>query len=614
MGALASPSVTARGADLLRGAALIVDEKDGWVRPQRVSAAQLRALGSVRAWHPGVFKQMAACASGIRLEFVTDSDHVRVELRAGAVPRGSLAVLRDVAAHTGGEPPRADVVSVDVDGRHLGPFALGELAGERGGAAGAGPDLAPALELDLAEPGSQATLPGMGPRRHVRVWLPCLAPCSVREVAGDGTCLEPAPERPALLVLGDSVAQGFVASDPARTWPALLADHLGLDLVNQGIGAQVFQPGSLADLPGALEPAAIVVELADNYRFEACAAARVERDVRAYLEEVAAAWPEVPTWVLTTPPHTEALYPTHPKSCVAEVDAMIAREVRRHAQMRLVNAAALLDERLLPQLLADGSDHPGDKGQLMLAERLSFVVDATREPAEERTERALGLLREAGTAALPVRAALTRPGFSPCLVEPGIVIAEEDGTRLLWASDRKLVRRALTCLGPARLTCVCGAKSVAREVARAAHAPARPCHLVVWQGEPPAADPERDIRPLTAAYAGTVRERYSHPEYLAPGELEGLIAEGLVLGGFERGRLVGFVGEHPEGAMGMLEVFEEARGQGWGRALTAAKVRQLAVLGRPAWAEVWPDNDASLALMRSMGCEVLPAEGLWFVG
>ena len=37
------------------------------------------------------------------------------------------------------------------------------------------------------------------------------------------------------------------------------------------------------------------------------------------------------------------------------------------------------------------------------------------------------------------------------------------GARLLWASDRKLVRRALTCLGTAGVTCVMGERTVARE-------------------------------------------------------------------------------------------------------------------------------------------------------
>lgn len=591
--------VTARAADLLHGALDVADAGDGWVRPSRFSAAQLRALGSVRAWHPGLYRQMAACTAGVTVEFTTDACTATLELRMGEVPRGTLGALDDVRRHTGVEPPRVDVVSVDVDGRHLGPLSPGEK------------DL---LSIDLADPDAlELPLPGLGEPRHVRVWLPCLVPCELRSVHADGSFVEPVPARPRLLVLGDSIAQGFCADDPARTWPALLADHLGLDLVNQGVGGQVFQPGTVpaAEVPDA---AAVVVELGENYRFEPCGAAAVARDVRALLGEVAAAWPEAPTWVLTTPPHLEVAYPTHPRSCYAEVDGIVAAAAARHAQMRLVDGSALLDRSLLPRLLTDGSDHPGPEGQLMLFDRLSFVVDATRDDPGERRERALRLVGEAGDDALPLADALGRGVGEVRLAAEGAVVADVPaGARLVWASDRKLVRRALTCLGPAPVTCVCAPRSVAREVARAAHGRSRACDLIVWRAGSPEPGAARDLRVLTPAYAGAVLERYSHPEYLRPGALEALLAGGRVIGGFEDGRLVGFVGEHPHGAMGLLEVVLEARRRGWGRALAAAKVRQLLDEGRLPWAEVWPDNDASLALARAMGFEVREGERLWYV-
>lgn len=523
---MSSESV-ARAADLLHGALDVVDAGGGWVRPSRFGAAQLRALGSVRAWHPGLFRQMAACTAGVSVEFETDACTVALELRMGEVPRGTRGALEDVARHTGAEPPRPDAVFADVDGRHLGPLF---------------PDEKNLLSIDLADPEALALpLPGLGEPRHVRVWLPCLVPCELRSVRADGSYVVPVPARRQLLVLGDSIAQGFCAEDPSRTWPALLAEHLGLDLVNQGVGGQVFQPGTV---PAAeeVDVAAVVVELGENYRFEPCGAGPVARDVRAYLDEVASAWPDAPVWVLTTPPHLEVAYPTHPRSCAPEVDGIIAAAAARHARMRLVDAGALLDRHLLPRLLADGSDHPGPEGQLMIAERLSFVMDATADEPE-----------------------------------------------------------------------VCGERAIAREVARAVRGKARECELVVWRAGAPEVDAARDLRTLTPAYAEAIVRHYSHPEYLRPGELEGLLAAGRVIGGFEEGRLVGFVGEHPHGAMGMLEVLPEARRRGWGSALAAAKVRQLLGEGRLPWAEVWPDNDASLALELSMGFDILESGQLWYV-
>ena len=595
---MSSESV-ARAADLLHGALDVVDAGGGWVRPSRFSAAQLRALGSVRAWHPGLFRQMAACTAGVSVEFETDACTAALELRMGEVPRGTRGALEDVARHTGAEPPRPDAVFVDAAGRHLGPLF---------------PDEKNLLSIDLADPEALALpLPGLGEPRHVRVWLPCLVPCELRSVHADGSYVAPVPARRQLLVLGDSIAQGFCAEDASRTWPALLAEHLGLDLVNQGVGGQVFQPGTV---PAAeeVDAAAVVVELGENYRFEPCGAGPVARDVRAYLDEVASAWPDAPVWVLTTPPHLEVAYPTHPRSCAAEVDGIIAAAAARHAQMRLVDGGALLDRHLLPRLLADGSDHPGPEGQLMIAERLSFVMDATADEPAARRARALEVVAAQGDAALPVADALARGVGEVRLADEGAVIVDvPDGARLVWACDRKLVRRALSCLGAAPVTCVCGERAIAREVARAVRGKARECELVVWRAGAPEVDAARDLRTLTPAYAEAIVRHYSHPEYLRPGELEGLLAAGRVIGGFEEGRLVGFVGEHPHGAMGMLEVLPEARRRGWGSALAAAKVRQLLGEGRLPWAEVWPDNDASLALELSMGFDILESGQLWYV-
>ena len=599
-------AISARAADLLHGALDTTVEKGGWVRPIRFTPDQLRALGSVRAWHPGLFRSMSACTSGVSLEFATDATRVSIEVRVDAPSKGAQAVLDDAVRHGGAPAGPLDGVSVDIDGRRLGTtlpdeknlveFALDD------------PDAAP-------EPGLvRIPLPGMGEPHRVRVWLPCLSSCAVREVHADGTYLEPVDARGQLLVLGDSIAQGFVAGDPGSSWTARLADHLGLDLLNQGVGGQVFQPGSLAGLAEAARPEAIVVEFGENYRYEPCQASRVGREILAYLYEVSEAWPAVPTWVLTPLPHAEDVYPTNPRSCADEVEGLIAAAVRRHPQMRLVDGAALLDAERLPELLADGSDHPGPEGQRMLAERLSFVVDATAVAPEQRRTIALAVAQRAGDAALPVAEALRRGIGEVLLADKGaVVLGFPNGETLMWASAPTVLRRALTCIGSRGVACVCGDRRVAREVGRAVGGTARACHLVTWRGEAPERDVTRDVRVLTPAYAGVIREHYSHPEYLAPGELEELLEAGAFIGGFEDGRIVGFVGEHADGSMGMLEVFEGARRRGWGTELAAAQVTRVLEAGNVPWAAVWPDNEASLALERAMGFEVAPADGLWYV-
>lgn len=597
--------ICVRAAELLHGALDTSPQPGGWVLPVRFAPEQLRALGSVRAWHPGVFRQMAACTAGVSLEFETDATRVELDLRLDEPPRSSRSVIADVERHAGGPKPPYDGVGIEIDDRRL-PLALPDeknvltwLLDD--------PSVAP-------EPGLQR-LPGMGVPHRVRVWLPCLTSCSVREVRSDGTYLTPVAAREQLLVLGDSIAQGFVGGDPGLTWPARLADHLGLDLVNQGLGAQVFQVGSLAGLAGRVRPAAVVVEFGANYRFEPCLESRVWPEIRTYLYEVAEAFPEVPVWVLTRLPHAEDVYETHPRSCADAIDGLIRRAAAPHANMRVVDGSALLDAGELDALLADGSDHPGPEGQRMIAERLAFVTDATAASPEARRALALRLAQKEGELAFPLTECLRRGLGTVLLASKGAVVVEfPGGHRVAMGPSRSTLRRALTCLGPGSgVTMVCGDRVLAREVARATDGYPRACNVVVWTGDAPRVRGQRDIRVLTPAYADLIRERYDHAEYFTPGELEDLLEAGAFLGGFEQGRLVGFVGEHAEGCMGALQVSVDHRREGWGTALAAAKVARTLEEGNVPWAEVWPDNEASLALERAMGFEVRPAENFWVV-
>ena len=197
----------------------------------------------------------------------------------------------------------------------------------------------------------------------------------------DGSTLEPVPARRGLLVLGDSIAQGFVCDDPALAWPRLVADRLDLDLVNQGIGGQVTQPGSVADAGSAIRPARIVVALGANYRYEPCSAAAVGRDLRLYLDEVARAWPNTPCWVCSPVWHDEDAWPSNPRSCWRELGALLAPAVARHQHMGLVDGMVLMDHDAA--LLADGFEHPNARGMRQIAER-TLEVMAGREPRTSR--------------------------------------------------------------------------------------------------------------------------------------------------------------------------------------------------------------------------------------
>lgn len=67
---------------------------------------------------------------------------------------------------------------------------------------------------------------------------------------------------------------------------------------------------------------------------------------------------------------------------------------------------------------------------------------------------------------------------------------------------------------------------------------------------------------------------------------------------------VGFVGLHEEGCCGLLEVFEEQRGKGYGRALQAHIMRYVCARGDIPYGQVSQGNEASMHLQRSLGMEI----------
>lgn len=72
------------------------------------------------------------------------------------------------------------------------------------------------------------------------------------------------------------------------------------------------------------------------------------------------------------------------------------------------------------------------------------------------------------------------------------------------------------------------------------------------------------------------------------------------------GAEVGFVGLHPEGCFGMLEVFPEQRGRGYGAALENHILRFCMEQGRLPYCQVEEENAVSMKLQRKLGLEVSP--------
>lgn len=364
-----TPKVHVSARKLLHGALDSADVGYSWARPSRFLPEQVQAMTSCQAWYPGIFRQMTTCTSGICLEFETDCSFITIDVRADEFPRASRDVFSDMFEDV---PAPRDAFGIEIDGK-LVRTALPEVS-----------DKGSVLKIDIAalvqgseEQASEPLqlLPILDQAHQLRIWLPCLRGCELGDVYGEGSYIRAVPQRTQMLVLGDSVAQGFCADAASDTWPCLVAREWGLELVNQSVGAQVFQYSSLAglsELERDLNPELVLVALGANYRWEPCLARVVERDILNYLQGVDALWPQAQLVVII--PDVSSHEPVA-KSCYKQVPSFIKKIALDIRAKRVAEGRPALFISYTPvfahELMADDMGHLTTEGNQAFA---SFVL------------------------------------------------------------------------------------------------------------------------------------------------------------------------------------------------------------------------------------------------
>lgn len=136
------------------------------------------------------------------------------------------------------------------------------------------------------------------------------------------------------------------------------------------------------------------------------------------------------------------------------------------------------------------------------------------------------------------------------------------------------------------------------------------CHQAgLLRGAPPPPDPRLRIEAPDGPAFARILQSY-HMD--TPEELRRRRDAGeLFFARDAQGQDVGFVGLHPEGCFGLLEVFPEQRGRGYGAALEAHILRFCLENGRVPYCQVEVDNIVSLNLQKKLGLDVSPETSLF---
>lgn len=109
---------------------------------------------------------------------------------------------------------------------------------------------------------------------------------------------------------------------------------------------------------------------------------------------------------------------------------------------------------------------------------------------------------------------------------------------------------------------------------------------------------ELEIRKLEPQHKKVILEHY---DKIPDEEIEELLKEGSLFGGYKNNKLIGFIGNHLEGSMGLLEIFPEYRRLGYGTILEKYMINRMLEKDLVPFAQIVVDNKSSIALQKKLG-------------
>jgi ribosomal protein S18 acetylase RimI-like enzyme len=119
---------------------------------------------------------------------------------------------------------------------------------------------------------------------------------------------------------------------------------------------------------------------------------------------------------------------------------------------------------------------------------------------------------------------------------------------------------------------------------------------------------ELEMRQLNKIHVEIILEHYGK---LSKSELETILEDGNLFGGYNDGELIGFIGNHLEGSMGLLEIFPKYRRLGYGTILESYMINHMLEKDLVPFAQIEVDNNKSLALHNKLGFSVSRDSLFW---
>ena len=222
----------------------------------------------------GFFRKTFATA-GVRLAFVTDSEILNIK---GAISSVFASTRKYYS------------FDIKVNGEYIGSFDnYGDTIFEGNYSK---------IELPLNDFDKTIAL-GEG-KKTVEIYFPYTVKVDLKEVSvSDGAFVEPALKQDKMLMFGDSITQGYDSLRNIHHYTAQLGNALGLEIVNKGIGGEVFKP-ELAKCPEPYDPKIITIAYGTN-DWSKSTPKVFERDCREFYKTVSELYTHAKIFGITPP-------------------------------------------------------------------------------------------------------------------------------------------------------------------------------------------------------------------------------------------------------------------------------------------------------------------------
>ncbi len=202
--------------------------------------------------------------------------------------------------------------------------------------------------------------------KEVCVYFPFSAITEIKELRlNGGTYIRPVKREKILLSFGDSITHGYDAFHPANSYANRLADELGYQIFNKGIGGEVFFP-KLALEEDGFQPDLITVAYGTNdWRY--FSQEQIAQNCGEFLENLTKTYPKTKI-VVISPTWRKDLRENMPGGDFLGLERAIGAEAEKRNDVYFISGFTLIPQEA--ELFADRRLHPNDEGFAHYAKNL----------------------------------------------------------------------------------------------------------------------------------------------------------------------------------------------------------------------------------------------------